>query len=205
MNKKTTGVSSKADPEYTVDPLEETELERLFIDTGLSFGPDDELFEVSFPETGVVKPETVLDDIELLLHSALLVYAFDKDAERLRYTLRILASSAALLPADALRPELRRTSPRIDALLAFTGVWQPPVWPEMIDCTPLNLDEKECCGMSGIGSGDAPDRSVPYLAFLLAGTDFPFTGEELSDIRSGAGTSVGELRGNGRGKEGGEQ
>ena len=151
------------------------------------------------------KKDPFPDRIESLLYSALLVYSFDKDADLLRSSMQKIASYAAALPAERIRPWLRRSSQRIDLLLSFTDVWQPPCWEKMLGCPEPGLDEEWMDEMFGIAPGDCEYHSVPYLAFLLAGTGFPFTGEELSGIRSGAGMSVGELRGIARGKEGGAQ
>lgn len=135
-------------------------------------------------------------DIETALWCALYAAVFDRDRRRLARSLDTIGRLAAALPEKELRTHLRGTSSKIGALLPFTGAWGAPGWETVLaaaataseDADPLRkmflIDEGsavECC-------------SVPFLAFVLAPTDFPFTEEELTDIRSGWGATVKDIR-----------
>jgi len=189
------------DLEHSMELLED-------LDSMKEFGDfdDDPVPDLSpAPEDPAV--DQAVEDIELLLSSALMVYAFDRNRRLLDRSLRALTSCAAALPASGLRPFLGVTSPRIDALLSFTDLWQPPCWEEMI-CSRAGAPDEDGCFVLLQEMENAlmnAGRSVPFLAFLLAGTDFPFTEEELADIRSASGTTVGEIRQTLRGKEGAEK
>lgn len=151
--------------------------------------------------------DVVVKDVELLLLSALQVYAFDKDRDFWEQSLQMISLFAATFPPERIRPVLGSTSLRIDALLAFTDVWQSPCWKNSISDKILSGEESTLfCSLleNSIWRGQE-HHSVPYIAFLLAGTDFPFTEDELHDIRSDAGTSVADVRESVRGKEVGKQ
>lgn len=190
-----TSAHVKDDFQYILDLLKNVDVteQDLWSDMQAFVGADEE-----------IDMESLLDDIELCLHSALLVHTFDKDGENLRCSMQKIASYAATLPPEVIRPALRKTSPRIDALLAFTDLWQSSCRAACFRDETSGADDLLSDFLfEGRSYEGGNGNEVPYLAFLLAGTDFPFTEEELSEIRSGAGTSVGELLGNARGKEGG--
>lgn len=134
-------------------------------------------------------PENVVDDIEAALTRALDCYIFAHDRQLFLRHLKAVAGAAAALPEDDLRPFLLRTSPAIDARIAYSGLWgNPGIGGLLGGARSFSWDEDD---------EEYPSPGLfatPFLAFLLAGTEFSFTSEELTGIRSGWGASVADIR-----------
>jgi len=120
-------------------------------------------------------------DVELLLLCTL--HAFTHDRDRLRQILLKIGERLVSIPSETLRPALRTVSAEVDAMLLFTNPWGEARW-------SLFLDSDDTIDYSYFIS----PPMTPYLAFLLAGTDFPFTKDELTGIRDDNGISVQEVR-----------
>ena len=124
------------------------------------------------------------DVVEKALRCALDCFLFAHDSRLLSRHLETIARCVEAFPEDVLRPLLNRSSPDIDALIPHTDLWGNPG-------AGMLFDEVG----SSLSVGAAPRFFVtPFLAFLLAGTEFPFTPEELNGIRSGWGESVADIR-----------
>lgn len=187
--------------EHIHDLFDDFEISDMFCDD--YDGPVAEYFPV--PEDPAV--DQAVADMELLFSSVLMVYLHDRDRCLFEGSLRALASCASALPAELLRSTLNITSQRVDALLSFTDLWQPPCWKDMMGDQPCDLGEADSSALTQEGENTMVNAggSVPFIAFLLAGTDFPFSKEELTGIRSASGTTVAEIRQTLHGKEGAEK
>jgi len=134
------------------------------------------------------------DVVEKALLCALDCFLFAHDSRLLSRHLETIARCAEAFPEDVLRPLLNLSSPDIDALIPHTDLWGNPG-------SGMLFDEENSSSL-----GVAPRHfATPFMAFLLAGTEFPFTPEELTRIRSGWGESVADIRGmhrRGRGNSG---
>lgn len=129
------------------------------------------------------RPDDIGEVVEKALRCALDCFLFTHDSRLLSRHLETIARCAEALPEDVLRPLLDRNSPEIDALIPHTDLWGNPG-------SGMLFDEEDSSSL-----GVAPGHfATPFLAFLLAGTEFPFTPEELTGIRSGWGESVADIR-----------
>jgi len=142
-------------------------------------------------------PSSLFGKIEDAFLCILSIHVWGRDAGALRESTDALARGLAALPPEELRPLLRRSSREVDAALLFTGLWGTPSFRDVL----ARGAERRRGGLpEAEPDASVPGRtyeerlSTPFVAFLLAGTDFPFTEEELSGIRSGDGVRAADIR-----------
>ncbi len=162
----------------------------------------------------MIHEETLFRTVESTVIAVLNSYLYDRDRDALERGLLLLGELLSAQPDEAVRPLLTRTSEEIDGLLPFVGLWPGTSWRELFteDCWCSSVapagrrkaipdrDDKEDIAISlfdddpsDCGDGNAEALAVPFVAFLLAGTGFPFTDEEIGAIRSGQGVSLADI------------
>ena len=118
----------------------------------------------------------LFSSIETAMLAALDSYLWKNDRDEFLGNLEMLSGALSLVKPERLRPLLRLSSTFVDACLHMVRIWN--------------------CG-SGLrpenGMFSSPP-SVPFVAFLLAPTDFPFTKEEMDSVRDDSGYGVEDVR-----------
>ena len=123
-------------------------------------------------------PSSLFGKIEDAFLCILSIHVWGRDAGALRESTDALARRLAALPPEELRPLLRRSSREVDAALLFAGLWGTPSFRDV-----LARGSEKRRGSPSEAEADsgnplrtcAESLSTPFVAFLLAGTDFPFT------------------------------
>lgn len=133
--------------------------------------------------------KTLYAQVEDAFTCILNIYVWGRDRCFLLESMEALARKLSTLPAEEVRLLLRKTSPRVDAILLFSGLWGTLSYRDVL----ILASEKKCEGNRSARSY-AQHFSVPFVAFLLAGTNFLFTDEELSGICSGSGVRLVDVR-----------
>ena len=125
--------------------------------------------------------------IEAAFVEILNIYTWGRDRNFLLKSAEALARKLAAFPAEDVRPLLRVTSQQVDALLLFTGLWGTPGYRDV-----LALADGKKRG-DGYGEQFSNRFAVPFVSFLLAWTDFPFTEEEYANIAAGNGIRLSDI------------
>jgi len=120
--------------------------------------------------------DTLFASVESAMLAVLDSFLWTNDRDALLDNLELLSRKLSAVQPERLRPLLTRNSPSVDAALHMVRIW---------NCG-RGVQEKN--GMF------SPPPPVPYIAFLLAPTPFPFSGDELDTVRGGTGYGVEDVR-----------
>ena len=138
---------------------------------------------------------------ETAFKAALLAYYYDKDRGSFKENIGAIVKWLDTFPEEELRSCLKMSSPGVDALLVFAGLWGTPGYKKVLEEENARYFDSTYDDFgryvawmenkrNGVKNLRNSSFEVPFLAFLLRGSDFNFSSDELENIRSGNGKAL---------------